>query len=135
MKKSLAFALAFLVATAAHANQIVDQQSAYVEGANCVQVGQNESMVGGLVGGALGTAGGALVGSLFGKSGKSIGAIAGGLGGAAYGASGNKIYNCTVMARLRDGEKVMVTKQTEQVIQQGETMGVVKLSNGFWQAI
>jgi len=133
MKLILAFALLFSAVVSA--NEVTDQQSAYVEGANCVQVGQNESITGGLIGGGVGAVGGALVGSLFGKSGKSIGALAGGLGGAAYGASGSKVYNCSVMARLRNNEKVLVTKQTDRVIQQGETMGVVKLSNGFWQAI
>lgn len=135
MKKIIAFALAFAVGAAAHANQVVERESAYVEGANCVQVGQNESMTGGLVGGALGGAGGALVGSLFGKTGRSLGALAGGLGGAAYGASGNKIYNCTVMALLKNGDRIMVSKQTEQTIKQGDTIGVVKLSNDQWQAL
>lgn len=135
MKKILAFVMALGISAAATANQVVDQQSALVDGVNCVQIAQNESMVGGMVGGAVGSVGGALVGSLFGKTGKSIGAIAGGLGGAAYGASGSKVYNCTVMARLSNNEKIMVTKQTGQPIQQGDTLGVVKLSNGFWQAI
>ncbi|WDS62048.1 hypothetical protein [Pseudomonas phage D6] len=137
MKKILvaALALAMVGCAPAYASNVVEQHSAWVEGANCVQVGKNESLSGGLVGGALGGAGGALVGSIFGKKGRTLGAIAGGLGGAAYGASGNKIYNCTVMARLNDGNKVMVTKQTEQPIEQNTTMGVVKLSDGTYQAL
>lgn len=137
MKKVLVAALALVMVgcAPAYAASVVEQHSAWVENANCVQIGKNESLSGGLVGGALGGAGGALVGSIFGKKGRTLGAIAGGLGGAAYGASGNKIYNCSILARLKDGEKVMVSKQTEQLIEPNTTMGVVKLSDGSYQAL
>lgn len=135
MKKVIGFALAMALSASALANTVESQHTATVEMANCVQVGQNESMVGGLVGGALGSVGGAVVGSMFGKSGKTIGGLVGGLGGAAYGASGDKIYNCSVMAALNDGNKIMVSKQTTQPIQQGSSIGVVKLTNGQWGAL
>lgn len=135
MKKVIGFVAALVISVSAMANQVQEQHTATVEAANCVQVGQNESMVGGLVGGALGTVGGAVVGSMFGKSGKTIGGLVGGLGGAAYGASGDKIYNCTLMATIGTGEKVMVSKQTTQPIQQGTSIGVVKLTNGQWGAL
>lgn len=135
MKKVIGFVVAMAISVSALANQVEGQYKATVEAANCVQVGQNESMVGGLVGGALGSVGGAVVGSMFGKSGKTIGGLVGGMGGAAYGASGDKIYNCSLMAVLSSGEKVMVSKQTTQPIQQGTSIGVVKFTNGQWGAL
>jgi len=135
MFKNIMFVMATLMSTAVLANSVEGQYSATVEAVNCVQVGQNESITGGLVGGAVGAVGGTLVGSLFGKSGKTIGGLVGGLGGAAYGASGDKIYNCSLMAVLSNGEKVMVSKQATQPIQQGSSIGVVKMSNGQWGAL
>lgn len=129
MKKVIAIALALMVPTA-YAGESV---TALVEQANCVQVGSNESVVGGVIGGAAGGIGGALVGSLFGKTGKKLGAIAGGIGGAAYGASGDKIYNCNILTKV-GGEAVMVSKQSSQVIVPGNSVTLVK--NGTqWQAI
>lgn len=130
MKKIIAFALAATMSTAALADNSV---TALVDQANCVQVGQNTSLTGGAVGGALGGVGGALVGSMFGKKGKALGAIAGGIGGAAIGASGDKIYNCNILARV-GGEAVLVTKQSTKVIYQGESITLVK-AGSQWQAL
>jgi outer membrane lipoprotein SlyB len=112
---------------------MANSYTAVVEDANCVQIGQNESIVGGVVGGGVGAVGGALVGSLFGKSGKKWGALAGGLGGAAYGASGDKVYNCTILTTV-GGERVMVSKQSSAIIQRGAAVTVVK-QNNQWLAM
>jgi outer membrane lipoprotein SlyB len=136
MKKIVsAVALLLAMTLPAHASQVVNNTTGYVESANCVLVTRNESMSGGLVGGALGGAGGALVGSLFGKKGRSIGAIGGALGGAAYGASGSKVYNCTLLVSLNDGTKQMVTKVTETPIEQHSNIGVAKMADGSYQAL
>lgn len=136
MKKVIVLALASLLSTCAMADVVVSQYGATVDTVNCVQVGQNESLGGGLVGGALGGAGGAIVGSMFGRKGKLVGGLLGAAGGAAYGASGDKIYNCSIMAVLNQtGDKVMVTKQTTEPLQQGQGIGVVQLSNGKWEAL
>lgn len=129
MKRLLALALAMSFSAAVMANSY----TAVVEDANCVQIGQNESIVGGVVGGGVGAVGGALVGSLFGKSGKKWGALAGGLGGAAYGASGDKVYNCTILTTV-GGERVMVSKQSSAIIQRGAAVTVVK-QNNQWLAM
>lgn len=135
MKKVIGFAIAMAVSGSVFANSVAGQYSATVEAVNCVQVGQNESITGGLVGGGVGAVGGAIVGSFFGKKASKLGAVIGGVGGAAYGASGDKVYNCSVMAVINGGEKVMVSKQTSQPIQQGSSIGVVKFSNGQWGAL
>lgn len=129
MKKIIAFALAGLLSSAAMA----ESYHAVVEDANCVQVGQNTSVTGGAVGAGLGAVGGGVVGSLFGKKGKWIGAAAGALGGAAIGASGDKIYNCTVLTTVGN-ERVMVSKQSSEVLQRGSSIAVVK-QNGQWLAM
>lgn len=130
MKSVIAFGLiGALVTPMALADNTV---TALVEQANCVQVGQNESIVGGIVGGAAGSAGGALVGSFFGKTGKKLGALVGGVAGGAYGASGDKIYNCTVLTRV-GGETVLVSKQSARNIIQGDTITLVK-TGAQWQA-
>lgn len=136
MKKIVtALAIAFALAVPAHAASVVRQHSAWVESANCVLVDRKESVSGGLVGGAVGGVGGALVGSLFGKKGRTLGAIAGGLGGAAYGSSGEKIYNCTLLATLQDGSKHMITKITNTQITPQDKIGVAELSDGSFQAL
>lgn len=129
MKKVITLMLV-MATPIAHAGESI---TALVEQANCVQVGSNDSVVGGVVGGAAGSIGGALVGSLFGKTGTKLGALAGGLGGAAYGASGDKIYNCNILTKI-GGEAVMVSKQSSEVIVPGNSVTLVK--NGTqWQAL
>jgi outer membrane lipoprotein SlyB len=136
MKKIvIALSLALAMAVPAHAASVVRQHSAWVESANCVLVDRKESVSGGLVGGALGGVGGALVGSLFGKKGRTIGAIGGALGGAAYGSSGDKVYNCSVLASLNDGSKHLITKITNTQITTQDKIGVVELSDGTFQAL
>ena len=129
MKKVIALALAMTLSTAVMA----DSYRAVVEDSNCVQVGQNTSVTGGAVGAGLGAVGGGVVGSLFGKKGKWIGAAVGGLGGAAIGASGDKIYNCTVLTTVGN-ERVMVSKQSTEVLERGSNITVVK-QNGQWLAM
>lgn len=131
MSKLIAFALTAALATSALAQE---SHQAQVTQVNCVQVGQNTSMTGAVVGGTLGTAGGAIVGSLFGKKGKFLGAVAGGLGGAAIGANGSKIYNCSILADTGK-EQVMVSKQSEELVEVGQSVTVIKLDNGQWGAI
>lgn len=129
MKKIIALAIALASPLALADNSV----TSLVEQANCVQVGQNESIVGGIVGGAAGSVGGAIVGSFFGKTGKSLGALAGGVAGGAYGASGDKIFNCTIMTRV-GSEAVLVSKQSPKVILQGESVTLVKTGQQ-WQAL
>lgn len=129
MKKVIALLLAATLSTVVMA----DSYETVVENANCVQVGQNTSMTGAAVGGGLGAVGGGVVGSLFGKKGKWIGAAAGALGGAAIGASGDKVYNCTVLTTVGH-EKVMVSKQSNRPIEPGNYVTVVK-QNGQWVAL
>lgn len=129
MKKVIALTLCLV----APLTLAADSVTTLVEQANCVQVGSNDSVVGGVIGGAAGSVGGALVGSLFGKTGKKLGAIAGGIGGAAYGGSGDKIYNCNILTKVND-DAVMVSKQSSKVINPGETVTLIK--NGTqWQAL
>lgn len=129
MKRFIAFALAATLSTGA----LAQSYTAIVEDANCVQIGQNTSLAGGAVGGALGAVGGGLVGSMFGKKGKLLGAVAGGLGGAAIGASGDKVYNCTLLTSV-GGQRVMVSKQANRAVERGESITVVQ-QNGGWQAL
>ena len=136
MRKSILLGIGLgLLSQLALGATVVNQGTGTVQQANCVLVQQNESMVGGLVGGGVGAVAGGLVGSLFGKTGKKLGALAGGVGGAAYGASGSKIYNCTLLVAMPDGSKQMVSKVSDQLINAGQTIGVVAMSDGSSQAL
>lgn len=131
MKKILSVALVLALTTPmAMAENSV---TVLVEQSNCVLVAQNESIVGGIVGGAAGSVGGAIVGSFFGKTGKKLGALAGGVAGGAYGASGDKVYNCTLMTRI-GGEAVLVSKQSSKPIEQGASVTLVR-NGSQWQAL
>lgn len=134
MKNIVALVLVAFMSTSVLANNVTEKYTGVVQDSNCVQIGQNESVVGGMVGGGLGAVGGALVGSFFGKTGTKIGSLVGGVGGAAYGASGNKVYNCTLLIQIGDSP-VMVNKQSEEIITKGSTVTVVKLANNSWQAL